>query len=437
MRKQLLAFSTAAVALLSMASAGASAKTATLTWLCRDWTDEVKWEKVVVEKFMKQHPDIKIKLNIVSQSQYDDKLMVMIATGQAPDLWSHIGSSGFMDYKTRNLILDLTKYVKADRLDTKDFFPRALSIYNIGGKVWGFPTGSYASFTYYNTTLFKQAGISGIPTNWSDKTFDWSRMTEYARKIAKDINSNGKIDGKDTGGVTAAYHFEPELGLAWNWGGDFWPPDTYETGFPRKSTLDTPQVVNAYKAFMDLQTRYNVWGGDFNIGRKGMQVSGSWMFDDLKKVKKVEWDVGVTPAGPAGRVPVLFIDPWVVFKNTKYPKEAYEFLKYITSVEAQKDWISITGKMPSRKSLLPTFLKTIPNVDRADMVNMINGAFEIGREADNHLVVNYRQYDRILVPIFTKIKQSKVSVEQGIKEADAALTKAIAQYANKKKLGSI
>ena len=74
-----------------------------------------------------------------------------------------------------------------------------------------------------------------------------------------------------------------------------------------------------------------------------------------------EWGVALPPIGPTGaRAGLSTIDNWGIWKGTKSPEMAWEFLKLLAvEDEFQKGAAALWGGVPNRKSLLPYFKQMV------------------------------------------------------------------------------
>ena len=130
-----------------------------IIWYVRSNATEQKWEnETIIPNFEKQFPNIKVNLTVVQEVDFDTTMQTMIAAGKPPDIWSHWGPSGFMDYVKRGLVADLTPFIQKDNYDLTEFQPTALNAYTLNGKVMGLPMLTTGSFIFYNKDLFDKAG---------------------------------------------------------------------------------------------------------------------------------------------------------------------------------------------------------------------------------------------------------------------------------------
>ncbi|MFH5183686.1 ABC transporter substrate-binding protein [Paenibacillus sp. TAB 01] len=186
-----------------------------IKWLMRSNPFENKWEKeVVIPKFEKLHPNIKVNLIVVPSNEVDPKLSTMVAAGDPPDVFSMWGESGFNEYYMKGLLLELTEFIKQD-LKKEDFVDGMFDIYAVNGKYYSVPqVSNFGMMMVYNKDLFKEAGLPDLPTSWSDPSWTWDKMLEYAKKLTKNYGQGANAQYgvvPPTEAHQLAYLWEPTL----------------------------------------------------------------------------------------------------------------------------------------------------------------------------------------------------------------------------------
>ena len=122
--------------------------------------DEIRIMEDVIAQWQKTHPCITVKLEHTPYRGYADKLLTRIAGRSSPDIIC-TEVDLFVAFQSKNVLLDLTPYIKKDTsLDIKDFYPKIINRFTVGGKLYALPrdTAPYAC-VYYNKKLFDEAGI--------------------------------------------------------------------------------------------------------------------------------------------------------------------------------------------------------------------------------------------------------------------------------------
>ncbi len=128
---------------------------------------------------------IRIKLSPFSG---DEKLIAMIAAGQAPDIFytnntmrDRFASEGhLLDLKSipeMTSLLEKLRKVDVDRSTSVD------------GGIYALSNWTFTSGVYYNRAIFDSLKISYPDSSWT-----WDEMVEIARQLTVDTNGDGKTD---------------------------------------------------------------------------------------------------------------------------------------------------------------------------------------------------------------------------------------------------
>lgn len=404
-----------------------------IKWLMRSNPFENKWEKeVVIPKFEQAHPNIKVNLIIVPSNEVDPKLSTMVAAGDPPDVFSMWGESGFNEYYNKGLLLDLTNYVKQD-LKKDDFVDGMFDIYAVNGKYYSVPqVSNFGTMVVYNKDLFKAAGLPDLPTSWSDTSWTWDKMVEYAKKLTKNYGQ----------GANAQYGVVPPTDvhlLSYLWGADPFLPDQYSTGFTASSKLDDPGVIAALQATADLTFKDKVaptpaetktlqqMGDIFATGNIGMAFKiPTQAYGNLKSVP-FKWGLAPLPRMKDNKT-TLFNGAWFIAQKSKHPKEAWELIKYLLTPESAKEMSDVTGFLVPLKSTTETWLDLFPGptgMTKDQLRQVITGYPKNSVENANHLFANYREMNTTLTqgldPLWTGTQSATDTIKSVKPKVDAVL----------------
>ncbi len=334
-----------------------------LTWAIPGNPDEVKVYQTLAENFMKQNPNIEVRVDR-DASDYQ-KTVTLIAGGTAPDLL-FATINNWPAFAVKNVFLSLDDYIKKDSYDLDDFYPQIIKPYRYDGKkfgdgkLYGLPKEIAIRSMYYNEDIFKEAGIEKMPT--AGDVWDWGRFAEVAQKTTK------SQDGRATQyGYIQETWWGPWMIWAWSAGGEA-VDDPYA---PTKSALDSPQVLEGYQTWTDFVTKLKIappaavtkeQGKSelFAGGRGATYNNGRWMVPLFRK-SNFKWDVMPMPQKDQ-RAQLLTGSIFGIYKGAKNPDAAWKLLSYVVGKEGQAKMTELGLLLPSRKSVAESdvFLKSTP-----------------------------------------------------------------------------
>ncbi|TDF98824.1 ABC transporter substrate-binding protein [Paenibacillus piri] len=310
----------------------------TLTvWAGSWWQDIVP---KVVEAYEKEHPNVKLKMELLPINGYLDKATAAALGGNPPDLLE-LDSTMISSMAGKGLIDTWDEYIQG--LDVKDFAPGMWNASKFKGKLYALPHRGGSQVYYYNKTMFDEAGVPYPTENWTHQD-----MLEIAKKIT--------VPGKKYGIGLAASNsdqanvFTSFAPMVWAFGGDFLNADSTE------AIINRPEAVKGIQFWAELYTKYKVAPeGTINYSltkdvlpmfinnQVAMMPGTSNTFDELKKHPELKWGMQLGPdkfgrgGGWAFSVP----------KDAKQKQEARDFVLWFVKPE---NLGKLANREPSRAS---------------------------------------------------------------------------------------
>lgn len=160
----------AAAALLGLTAgiavpAQAATKPVTITWLADNGEQTVKSVNAIVAAFQKKYPTIKVKVTTRPGGADGDNIVkTKLATGSMEDMFTYNSGALLQALNPAKTLVDVTK--AAWQQNVLDGFKPAVAV---GKKYYGAPFGSaMGGGLYYNTDVFKKAGIASTPKTWAE-----------------------------------------------------------------------------------------------------------------------------------------------------------------------------------------------------------------------------------------------------------------------------
>ena len=115
----------------------------------------------------------------VSGGVDDTKITAAINSGQPPDVAVSSDMNQIPNLCSSGAWQDLQPYIDRDGVDMTQFPPSAVQFTQYGGVQCAMPFTADSYGLYYNTDLFKKAGIATPPKTWSEMTADVKKLTVF------------------------------------------------------------------------------------------------------------------------------------------------------------------------------------------------------------------------------------------------------------------
>jgi multiple sugar transport system substrate-binding protein len=314
-----------------------------------------RFHEPLANEFMKKHPEIKIQFRAPSAS-YDEGHQVILRsaiTNQLPDVYYagyHLLGEMARVLEKRGQINDLSPFIKgeAGNFVSSNFAPRMMSLSQVDGKQYGLAFNASSPIMYFNTELVKRAG--GDPKNMPNT---WDGLINLSAKI--------KALGGDVSGVSYDVHAWPDdwlfQGMIYQLGGKLVEPGTKKAGFNNDVGLNALKTMRRFVTDGGMQlVDWDQSRQAFGAGKTGILFSTPAHLKTVTDLvgNKFEWGTARFPIDnkAQGGVPTGGNAVVMLTKDASKQKAAWEFMKFVTSPEAQKIVVEMTGYLPTNQRAL-------------------------------------------------------------------------------------
>lgn len=299
----------------------------------------------LLKGFHDENQNIKVKIDLIPFPDYQQKMSVLAAGNELPDVgW--VSEAMVSQFKKNGILSDISEFEKDDDFEINDFIPSTLELWKQDGKLLGLPFSTPPMILYYNKTMFENAGLE-TPTELAMKDeWTWEQFEEAAKKLSEgegiERTYGARLFREWTNFATLPSH-------TISYGGAMFSDDMKEFKWNSAEGIKTFEMINR----MMFEDKSHVPPGEnieYEGGKVGMYSAMYSYMTNAREITDFEWDIAPLPKGPDGRAPLLGQAGIVAFEGGKHPEEAKELLKYLASkagIQAQSSFF-----VPARKSVL-------------------------------------------------------------------------------------
>jgi len=379
-----------------------------------NWGPEsIQYFKDMAAAFEASHPGAKIKLTLPPFDQYDQKIQVLLATGNGPDIITTNNATLALVQEGR--VLDLTDRIAEDPAlkDPNIFVQSGWDLFKFGtDRTYGIYSGADTLLLYYNKSLFDAAGIAYPTEEWTLDNF-----TEAAKALTKRDGDRVTQWGSVLGSFDADWGW---ANLVWMEGGDI----VDSRPFFNKITLNNEPVLKILHFLNDLvythraaptpsQSQSVADQGGFESGTVALMVDGGWGIQPRKAITNFEWDVQMLPKGSQGFVGEFWPGtPFLLSANSKNADLAWEYAKWFASdPEAQTLIAKQAIQVPALLSVAnsPDFLGQagLPGNAQAWVKSL-----QTARPGDLFHAKKSELFDKLWTPEWEKFQNNSITAEE-------------------------
>lgn len=310
--------------------------------------------KPAIEEYKKIKPDVTINYEFQSSQNYRTRTQTKITAGEGPDVYMINNSWAPMFLKSGS-IYPSPKEVFTPQEFSQTFYPvvrddftnylplkaqidasaniadksKALQDqFNTEGKIYGIPRGIDGLALYYNVDILNATGIP-VPKTWNEFRDAVFKLTVVDQSDI--IKTSGAAIGL-TGNVD---HWSDIVGLL------FYQQPGAKIDAPGDS--NGADVLRFYTDFAKVSQK-RVWDNTFEpstqafaAGKVAFYFGPSWRAHELRQMNpRLNFRIAPVPQLAGKNVGWANYWGYTVSSKSRFPLESWEFLKFLTSPEAEK-----------------------------------------------------------------------------------------------------
>lgn len=363
------------------------------------------------EEYQKTHPNVNVDLVVIPFAEYQQKLSIMTASDQAPDI-AWMSDRLIPTFLEGDQLADVS-YLKDDpEYDFADINPGSFGPLTKDGKPYGVAFSNPPMVMFYNKTLFQEKNLP-TPTELAAKgEWNFENFIETAKALTDSSKGIYGYNGNDSWKVWMDCTYWMVSGF----GGDVFD----ESG---KFIYNSPEAQQGIQMYMDLifKDEVNPKPGDtvtFDSGKIAMFKSSVSYAGTAKNITDFEWDIAPLPQSPESKYVEAGFAGYVMFKNADPAKEAArkDLFKFLTNKESML--VTSAYFVPSRQSVLSSdeYSEILPIPNKDSIQTVILDQYENFRTYPSHS--NWTKIDTEMQAIFDELYTQQIDVETAAKEME-------------------
>ncbi|OBZ18723.1 hypothetical protein A8L34_03955 [Bacillus sp. FJAT-27264] len=284
--------------------------------------------------FEEKYPWITIEQIPVNSQPIMEIIASMEAAGTPADITEI--DSDLISFEQNGLIEDLTPYIeKSEAFKTTKFPDGFFDTMIFNGKKLAIPMVDVPMWVLVNKDLLAKHGVNMPANDWTYDDF---------RSIAKKVTDSNAGEY----GITTQAEIQMRM-LSTKAIADGYAANLqYLNEDLTQSLLSTPDIMNEVKWFQELVTKDGSMQSnavseadgsvtkEFINGKTGFAIGGDWVLPNLKEKATFEWDVLPFPKGKVSQPGYTIYGPLSLLAGSKHKEEAFLWLEFQFSKEAQK-----------------------------------------------------------------------------------------------------
>jgi len=317
------------------------------------WEEEALM-KPAIDEYKKIKPDVTVIYQFQSSQNYRTRTQTKITANEGPDIYMINNTWTAMFLKSGSIYPapkedftpqefsqtfypvvrdDFTNYpaIKAAVDSAANIADKNKTIqeqFNAQGKIYAIPRGIDGLALYVNMDLLNAAGLS-LPKSWNEFRDEAFKLT------VADQNNVIKTSGASIGTTGNVDHWPDIIGLLF----------LQQPGAKIDSPADSNggDVLRFYTDFAKVSDK-RVWDNTFEnstqafaAGKVAFYFGLSWRAHELRQMNP-KLNFKIIPAPQLAGKQVAWANYWgyTVSSKSKFPLEAWDFLKFLTSAETEK-----------------------------------------------------------------------------------------------------
>ncbi len=416
-----------------------------------------EWTLSVIERFEEAHPGIKVEYTGISFWDYFTKITTAMTDSNGPDIYIQT-IKDTADRAKGGVSMELSQFFD-ETLNQDDFYEADLKPMTYEEKIYGLPYALDNRILYYNIDLLNELAAT-TDADWLGTKAVQQADTEITGKPADLVGEDGNVRAPQTWNELMAYQelltkqengkitqlgFDVSVGncmfvnVVWSKGGEFFDSDGnaiitsdpgvragFETWYNLTHTLPFAKV----NAFLDSagDNKTNLFWSK-NVAMMIATNEIPWQNDKLEEDKRINLGAAPVPYDKVEENHYNFTGGFSIEvsnrlsgKNKAKQEAAWEFVKYLTGPEIQKEVLTESSNMPANITVYEELFQEITDPVKTVVLTEMNY-----RKAYDYIYDAPNWWGEVQGAV-TDMVSDKYTVEEALENAQKAIDKLKSSY---------
>jgi multiple sugar transport system substrate-binding protein len=385
-------------------------------------------------RFTERNPNLTVKINAESNTNYDQKLLTYLTAGTLPDV-IQTNDNFAAPFKKAGISRDMIPFAQATNFPWQDFDPTFLSLGMVDGELHMLPKQGDIIIPYVNLRMVNEAGITlpfDLDVTKDPNAWTWDEFLTACQRLSVDVNGKrGDEAGFDPenvatyGAALAVDQWYTYVPMVLAEGGKFVSDDL------TRSELNSPAGVAAFRKLTDpikagwwapmtlLQTMTNS-GTVFAAGKAALAPLQRLWCTTLRANLPDDFDVMHFPKGTVRRITGMGTFGFTLTTKAKDPEAAWKFLEFMYGDEGMQIITSSYASVPAMQRYYnSSFWRDLPGPPYHNAVFV--DSFQYGTTPPRLPFYSTGPFRQAVTDGITAITLGRSTPEQVVAEIDTVL----------------
>lgn len=275
---------------------------------------------------------IQVNLKLVSGAA----LLPATLAGQGPDVALGVGSDVPVNYAMRDAAYDLTKFTDFEGISTR-FSESGLVPFKYLNSIYALPETQMFMVMFYRTDIFEEMGFS-VPQTWQDVNTLVPDLQNFNLDFYMPLPTSAGVMSLPPNPVFSTMFYQRDGDFYLGAGNDYGKASGFATGTGPEVFEEWTRFYTDYSFVLDANFANRFRSGQMPIGLAYYNTYNT--LSVFAPEIRGKWDFALVPGtkqrdGTIRRDTVSAVSGSMILKQTKYPDESWEFLKWWSHVDTQ------------------------------------------------------------------------------------------------------